>query len=74
MKKRGRGNLGYVPTSEEIKSVRLNLTQQETAKLIYVTQTRLSDYENGKSRMHPSMWELLLTKIKDKHGTSTTIP
>lgn len=73
MKKRGRGNLGYVPAPEEIKNIRLNSTQHEVAKLIYITQPRLSDYENGKSRMHPSMWELLLIKIKDEDETNSTI-
>ena len=60
-KKRGRG-IGYVPNIEEIKAARCALTQAKASALIYTSQVRWSDYENGKSRMHPAVWELFLIK------------
>ena len=60
--KRGRGGSGHVPTSLEIKEGRGALSQHEAARLIYVTQVRWSDYETGKSRMHPAAWELFRLK------------
>ena len=62
--KRARGILGYVPSPTEIISTRGKLTQSEASSLIYTTQARWSNYENGKSRMHPSAWELFLIKLK----------
>ena len=62
--KRARGILGYVPSPIEIISTRGKLTQSEASSLIYTTQARWSNYENGKSRMHPSAWELFLIKLK----------
>ena len=32
------------------------------ATLIYTTQSRWSDYEKGKNRIHPAIWELFLIK------------
>lgn len=58
---RSRGT-GYVPTPNEIKQQRGELTQTEAAAMIYTTQRRWSHYECGKSRMHPAAWELFLIK------------
>lgn len=65
-KPRGRG-VGYIPTPEEIIKLRGAISQSTCSKMIYVRQSRWSDYENGKVRMHPSMWELFCIKVK-KHG------
>lgn len=63
MKIRKRGT-GYMPTPEEIRTARGNLTQAQASALIYTTQVRWSDYEQGRSRMHPATWELFLIKTK----------
>jgi hypothetical protein len=63
-KTRNRGAFGYVPTPSEIILARGNLSQAKCASLIYTTQVRWSNYENGKSRIHPAMWELFLEKRK----------
>ena len=62
MKTRNRGVDGYVPTPEEITNERGNLSQSLAAALIYTTQSRWSDYEKGKNRIHPAIWELFLIK------------
>ncbi len=61
---RARGVSGCVPTHEQIRAVRIKagLNQGEAAALVFTGQTRWSDYENGKVRMHPSMWELFVIK------------
>jgi len=64
IKQRSRGIQGYVPSPIEIISARGKLSQSEASSLIYTTQARWSNYENGKARMHPSAWELFLIKIK----------
>jgi hypothetical protein len=61
-KKRNRGSLGVVPLPTEIIGARGDLSQSKAASLIYTTQARWSNYETGKSRMHPSAWELFLIK------------
>lgn len=60
---RNRGATGYVPTPQEVKSKRGNLTQTEAASMIHTTGVRWSNYENGVSRMHPAAWELFLIKL-----------
>ena len=62
MKTRNRGVDGYVPTPEEITNERGSLSQSLAATLIYTTQSRWSDYEKGKNRLHPAIWELFLIK------------
>jgi len=61
-KKRKRGGMGYVPAAHEIIEARGHLSQSKSASLIYTTQARWSNYETGKSRMHPAHWELFLMK------------
>jgi hypothetical protein len=61
-KKRNRGSLGVVPLPTEIIGARGELSQSKAASLIYTTQARWSNYETGKSRMHPCAWELFLIK------------
>lgn len=60
--KRGRGGSGHVPTPQEIREARGDLSQADAAALIHVTQVRWSDYETGKNRMHPASWELFIIK------------
>jgi len=60
--KRNRGGMGYVPLAEEIIQAREHLSQSKAASMIYTTQARWSNYETGKSRMHPAHWELFLKK------------
>lgn len=71
--KRGRGHLGHVPTAEEVKAMRGDISQSEAAEMIYVSQVRWSDYETGKNRMHPSAWELFKIKRSALDGTKQTI-
>lgn len=62
--KRSRGTK-KPPNPDSIKMARGSLTQKQASDLIYTTQARWSDYENGKSRMHPAIWELFLIKRKN---------
>ena len=63
--KRKRGSQGVVPIPTDIIGARGDLSQSKAASLIYTTQARWSNYETGKSRMHPCAWELFLIKRKD---------
>jgi len=62
--KRNRGTSGTVPNTTEIIAARGKLSQSQAASLIYTTQARWSNYETGKSRMHPASWELFILKTK----------
>ena len=66
-KKRNRGSQGVVPLPTEIIDARGALSQSKAASLIYTTQARWSNYETGKSRMHPASWELFILKIGSRH-------
>lgn len=58
---------GHVPSITEIKRARGHLSQRVAASVVYTNERTWRTYELGKSRMHPSMWELFLIKIdKDK--------
>ena len=63
--KRNRGGAGISPSPEEIIAARGPMSQSKAAGLIYTTQARWSNYETGKSRMHPGHWELFLIKKGD---------
>jgi len=60
------------PTSEEIKSERKasGLSQTAAANLIYSTLRTWQDWEAGKAKMHPGLWELFLSKkpVARLHG------
>ena len=72
MNKRKRGGFGYVPSPPEIITARGSMSQSKAASLIYTTQARWSNYETGKSRMHPSAWELFnLVKGGDGRESET---
>ena len=68
MNTRNRGAKGYVPNPDEIIAERGSLSQTTAASLIYTTQARWSDYEKGKNRMHPAVWELFLIKKEQVNG------
>ena len=53
------------PTPEQLKRYRLSLglTQTEAGRVIYTPLRTYQDYEGGKSKMHPGLWELLQTKL-----------
>lgn len=42
--------------------VRHKLTAHEAAALVYATATKWLDWESGKARMHPGLWELARIK------------
>ena len=67
-KKRNRGGMGYVPFAQEIIEARGHLSQSKSASMIYTTQARWSNYETGKSRMHPAYWELFLRKKGEENA------
>lgn len=62
-----RGNPAANPTPEDIRSERkrAGLTQREAAALIYATQSAWEDWEQGRRRMHPALWELFRLKVKE---------
>lgn len=52
------------PTPENIREARANagLSQTDAAKVIYSTMRTWQDWESGKTKMHPGLWELFLVK------------
>ncbi len=56
------------PTPEEIKAARklAGLTQEQAAALVYVKRDGWIRWEHGIRKMHPGMWELFLSKVKEK--------
>ena len=54
------------PTPDEIVGERFNarLTQTEAARLIHSTLRTWQDWEAGKARMHPGLWELFIIKTR----------
>lgn len=67
-----RANPAANPTPEEIRAARIaaGLTQREAAALIYATQSAWEDWEQGRRRMHPGLFELFLIKVDrgDENG------
>jgi len=55
---------GHVPTIDEIKQARGHLSQRRAASIVYTNERTWRTYELGKSRMHPSMFELFLIKVE----------
>lgn len=52
------------PTPSDIKTARAacGLSQTAAARLIYSTLRTWQDWEAGKARMHPGLWELFCIK------------
>jgi hypothetical protein len=64
---RNRAAGGHVPAIAEIKQARGRISQRVAASIVYTNERTWRTYELGKSRMHPSMWELFLIKVdKDR--------
>lgn len=50
------------PDPAEIRAARGDMSQTEAAALIYSTLRTWQDWEAGKARMHPGLWELFNIK------------
>lgn len=55
------------PSAGEIAEMRrwANITQEEAAEMVYTTPHTWWRWENGKTKMHPSRWELFLRKVHE---------
>ena len=53
------------PEADELFLLRKRLlwTRRDVAKLVGVTETAVFNWEKGKSRMKPGLWELLKIKV-----------
>lgn len=65
-----RANPAANPTPDEIRAARsrAGLTQREAAALIYATQSAWEDWEQGRRRMHPGLFELFSIKTGQARG------
>lgn len=56
---------GRTPQPEEIRSVRerAGLTQRQAGALVYASERAWQEYEGGRRRMHPAIFELLRIKL-----------
>lgn len=56
------------PAPAEIKTAReqAGLTQTQAAQLVHGTMRSWQDWEGGKRKMHPAIWELFNIKINTK--------
>lgn len=54
------------PTPSQIREARDNagISQLSAAELIHSALRTWQDWEAGKARMHPGLWELFLIKLK----------
>jgi DNA-binding transcriptional regulator YiaG len=54
------------PTPEQIRKARdaVGLSQTTAAELIHSTMRTWQDWEAGKAKMHPGLWELFAIKSK----------
>lgn len=59
-----RANPAANPTPDEIRAARLaaGLTQREAAALVHATVSAWEEWEQGRRRMHPGLFELFLIK------------
>lgn len=57
------------PTPDEIRAARsrAGLTQREAAALVHATVSAWEEWEQGRRRMHPGLFELLLIKTGVNH-------
>ena len=64
------------PTPQEIRDARKirSLTQQQAAALSYATQRAWQNWELGKRRMHPGLFELFEIKLKYFIGRRHNVP
>lgn len=61
------------PTPDDIREARQSagLSQTAAAGLIYSTLRTWQDWEAGKARMHPGLWELFTIKTKQSANRRT---
>lgn len=59
------------PSPDDIRAARegAGLTQAQAADLVHATWKRWQEWETGRSRMHPGLWELFRIKTKNPGGT-----
>jgi DNA (cytosine-5)-methyltransferase 1 len=57
------------PTPDDIREARsrTGLSQTAAATLIHSTLRTWQDWEAGKAKMHPGLWELFLLKSEPAH-------
>lgn len=62
--------MATAPKPDDIRAAReaAGLTQTEAARLIHASLRGWQDWESGRRRMHPAMWELFCVKAR----TTTT--
>ena len=62
------------PTPDEIRAARKlsGLTQREAAELIYASQSAWEDWEQGRRRMPPGLFELFRIKTGKRQGSATS--
>ena len=62
---RSAGHPARTPSPAEVRAAReaAGLTQTEAAAAIYSTLRTWQDWEAGKARMHPGLWELFGLKV-----------
>ena len=55
------------PLPAEVRAARLRagLTQDAAALLVHSTLTAYQDYEYGRRRMHPGLWDLFQRKLSE---------
>lgn len=72
---RSRGNPAANPKPEQIRAEReaAGLTQTGAAKLVHSTLRTWQDWEAGKARMHPGLWELFRIKSRSSHYNKSPV-
>lgn len=53
-----------IPTPEQIRELRGNLTQPEFGELVHSKRRTVQAWEAGTAKMHPSLWELAKLKLE----------
>ncbi len=67
LKKRPVGRrTGEVPTAMQLRALRkrMGLTQDQMSELVHSSWDAYSQWERGRRRMHPGLWELLQIKAE----------
>ena len=56
------------PTPSQLRKIRVEhgFTQEQLARLLYVTRATVNNWETGRARMSPGHWELLHYKLNRK--------
>lgn len=67
LKKRPVGRrTGEIPTPEQLRALRsrVGYTQEQMSELVHSSADAYRQWETGKRRMHPGLWELLQSKAQ----------